>query len=108
MTEEEARKRREQYRGIRLQRKKPSGSVTLFASQFKSPIILLLILTAGLSLFLHDFTDALIVLVIILASGLLGYWQERGALGAVEKLLALVQPPRSRYGCFATVKLWKY
>ena len=32
-----------------------------------------------------------IILVIVLVSGLLGFWQERGAANAVEKLLAIVQ-----------------
>ena len=35
--------------------------------------------------------DATIILVIILVSSLLGFWQERGATNAVEKLLAVVQ-----------------
>ena len=35
--------------------------------------------------------NALIILVIVLGSGLLGFWQERGAADAVEKLLAIVQ-----------------
>jgi P-type Mg2+ transporter len=42
-------------------------------------------------IFLKDRTDAIIILTIVLASGLLGFWQERGASDAVEKLLALVQ-----------------
>jgi Mg2+-importing ATPase len=63
----------------------------LLLSQFKSPIILILICAALLSLFLHDATDAVIILVIVLVSGLLGFWQERGAVDAVQKLLAVVQ-----------------
>jgi len=35
--------------------------------------------------------NASIILVIIFASSLLGFWQERGATNAVEKLLAVVQ-----------------
>ncbi len=35
--------------------------------------------------------NAVIILVIILVSSLLGFWQERGATNAVEKLLAVVQ-----------------
>ena len=35
--------------------------------------------------------NASIILVIILASSLLGFWQERGATNAVERLLAVVQ-----------------
>ena len=63
----------------------------LLLSQFKSPIILILIFAAVLSLFLHDTTDAIIILLIVLVSGLLGFWQERGAADAVQKLLAVVQ-----------------
>lgn len=35
--------------------------------------------------------NASIILKIVLASGLLGFWQERSATSAVEKLLAIVQ-----------------
>jgi len=63
----------------------------LFFSQFKSPIILILIFAAVLSYFLDDPTDAIIILVIVGVSGLLGFWQERGAAGAVAKLLAMVE-----------------
>lgn len=34
--------------------------------------------------------DAVIIIFIVLVSGLLGFWQERGAVDAVEKLLAIV------------------
>lgn len=63
----------------------------LLLSQFKGPIILILTVSAFLSLFLRDSMDALIILAIVLVSGLLGFWQERGAAGAVQKLLLLVQ-----------------
>ena len=65
--------------------------VVLLLTQFKSPIILILIFAALLSVFLKDTVDASIILAIVLVSGLLGFWQERGAAGAVEKLLVVVQ-----------------
>ena len=52
--------------------------LSLLIAQFKSPIILILLLAAGLSLFLGEVTDASIILAIVLASGLLGFWQEWG------------------------------
>ena len=64
---------------------------TLLLSQFKSPIILILFFATGLSFFLHDTVDACIILSIVIVSGLLGFWQERGASNAVEKLLSIVQ-----------------
>ncbi len=52
-----------------------TSPVTLFLLQFKSPITLLLIAAAMLSLALKDNTDAIIILIIVLVSGLLGWWQ---------------------------------
>ncbi len=63
----------------------------LFLHQFSSPIILILIGAAVLSFFLHDATDAIIILSIVLASSLLGFWQEQGASNIVARLLARVQ-----------------
>ena len=70
-------------------------ALALLLAQFKSPIILILLFAAVLSLFLGEATDALIILAIVLASGLLGFWQERGAADALKKLLALVQTKAS-------------
>jgi Mg2+-importing ATPase len=63
----------------------------LLLKQFASPITLILIAGAILSLFLGDPADATIILIIVVASGMLGFWQERGAADAVAKLLAVVQ-----------------
>jgi len=65
--------------------------LVLLVSQFKSPIILVLIAAAGLSASLGQGIDASIVLVIVLGSGLVGFWQERGAADAVEVLLGRVR-----------------
>ncbi len=67
------------------------SAVTLLVSQFKSPIILILLFAAAISSILHDSTDSVIILVIVIISGLLGFWQEKGAANAVKKLLSMVQ-----------------
>jgi Mg2+-importing ATPase len=69
---------------------KRTGTFRLLLRQFTSPIVLILIAASVLSAFLQDVPDALIILAIVLASGLLGFWQEKGAANAVEKLLAVV------------------
>jgi P-type Mg2+ transporter len=91
LTTSEARRRLSQYGSNLLTPKKRSDTLTLLLSQFKSPIIVILLFATGLSFFLHDHVNALIILVIVFGSGLLGFWQERGAADAVEKLLAIVQ-----------------
>jgi Mg2+-importing ATPase len=87
LTSDEAIKRLIRY----VKPKKRSDALTLLLAQFKSPVILILIFAAGLSFFLGDPVNALIILVIIFVSSLLGFWQERSATNAVEKLLAIVQ-----------------
>jgi Mg2+-importing ATPase len=80
-----------QYGFNRLRAKRRTAALALFLGQFKSPIVLILLFAAALSLFLQDATDASIILTIVFISGLLGFWQEQGATDAVEKLLAIVQ-----------------
>ena len=91
LTEDEAEKRRAKYGSNLLRPKKRSDTLTLLLNQFKSPLILILIFAGGLSFLLGDPTNASIILAIILVSSILGFWQERGAAKAVEKLLAIVQ-----------------
>ena len=91
LTSGDAQKRLALYGSNLLKPKKRSDVLTLLISQFKSPIILILFFATGLSFFLHDRVDALIILLIVLVSGLLGFWQEYGASNAVEKLLSIVQ-----------------
>jgi Mg2+-importing ATPase len=88
---DEAQRRLLRYGSNLLKPKKKSDALTLLLAQFKSPIILILIFAAGLSFFLRNPIDATIILVIVLVSGFLGFWQERGAANAVQKLLAIVK-----------------
>jgi Mg2+-importing ATPase len=87
----EAAERLARYGANVLKPRRDAGVFSLFLAQFKSPLILILIFASGLSLFLGERTNAAIILVIVLLSGVLGFWQERGAANAVKKLLAIVQ-----------------
>ena len=91
LTEDEAKKRLASFGPNLLKPQKKADAFTIFLSQFKSPIIIILLFAAGLSFFLYDPADALIILAIVAVSGLLGFWQEKGAQNAIEKLLAIVQ-----------------
>ena len=91
LTAGEARERLARYGSNLLKPAKRSDVVTLLFDQFKSPLILILFFATGLSFFLHEPVDAFIILAILLVSGLLGFWQERGASNAVEKLLSIVR-----------------
>ncbi|HEU0273149.1 MAG TPA: magnesium-translocating P-type ATPase [Candidatus Udaeobacter sp.] len=91
LTSAEARARLAEFGENRISSRRHDNASALFISQFKSPIILILIAAAIVSLFLQDRTDATLILAIVLASGALGFWQEYAASDAVEKLRALVE-----------------
>jgi len=91
LTDEEGERRLSQYGYNLLKPKKKADALSLFANQFKSPLVIILVFAAVLSFFLQDPTSATIILIIVFISGLLGFWQERGATNAVEKLLSIVQ-----------------
>jgi Mg2+-importing ATPase len=89
-SDDAAQRLRSHGRNVLAPTKRPTWPRMLVA-QYRSPIVLILIFAAVISLFLHDLTDASIILLIIAVSGLLGFWQEFRATDAVRRLLDLVQ-----------------
>ncbi len=66
--------------------------LTLLIQQFTSPLMIVLLCAAGVSLALQDTVDAGVISVAILLNSLLGFIQEYKANQAMEKLRQLVQP----------------
>ncbi|OPY81650.1 MAG: Magnesium-transporting ATPase, P-type 1 [Syntrophorhabdus sp. PtaU1.Bin153] len=91
LTDIEAQRRLAFYGKNALKPKKRTDSLSLLIAQFRSPIIIILLFATGLSFLVHDATDALIILAIIVISSFLGFFQERGAVNAVQQLLSIVQ-----------------
>lgn len=67
-----------------------SKELKLLLRQFSSPLVLLLVIAVILSGFLGETSDTLIILGILLATGLISFWQELNAGRSVEKLKALI------------------
>ncbi|AWL10406.1 Calcium-transporting ATPase [Aquirufa nivalisilvae] len=64
--------------------------VRLFLTQFKSPLMLLLLGAVCFSAFLGDTSDVIIILFIVISTGLLSFFQERNAERVVAKLQSLI------------------
>ncbi|HEY1870104.1 MAG TPA: HAD-IC family P-type ATPase [Chitinophagaceae bacterium] len=64
----------------------------LFIRQFTSPLVLLLLVAVVLSGILGETSDMIIILSILLATGLLSFFQELNAGRAVEKLQQMIHP----------------
>jgi len=91
ITEKEAVKRRELFGPNSLKERINTTGLLIFLSQFKTPVTLLLIGAAILSMLLGDPIDSIIIFTIILVSSLLGFWQEKGAADAVSELNKMIQ-----------------
>jgi Mg2+-importing ATPase len=73
-----------------IQSKERVTPLGLFLNQFKSPIVLILIFATIISAFLKDWVDAVIILLIVLGSALLSFFQEYNANNSAEALRAQV------------------
>jgi len=73
-----------------LKEQRKTTAVGLLLSQFRSPLVLILIFAAIVSAFLGEWTDAGIVLAVVFGSTMLGFTQEYRASNAVEKLRSQV------------------
>jgi Ca2+-transporting ATPase len=89
----EVRQRRKQYGPNRIQREKSRGVIKLLLEQFTSPLILILIAAALMSWgvgYLPDqepkTLDAILILIIVVVSGLLGFFQNYRAERTLEAL----------------------
>ncbi|HEX9018439.1 MAG TPA: magnesium-translocating P-type ATPase [Anaerolineaceae bacterium] len=91
LTTAEAARRLARYGPNDLNLKRRTGPVEIFLSQFKSPIVIILLVATLISAFLQDWTDAIIILVIVLFSAVLSFFQEYSANNAAEKLRSQVQ-----------------
>jgi Mg2+-importing ATPase len=91
LTAGEAERRLAEHGPNSLRTETNGRTIRLLVEQFGSPIVLLLIGAASLSVLLHDATDGAIILAIVAASGVLGFWQEYNAANIVATLLSKVE-----------------
>jgi P-type Mg2+ transporter len=66
------------------------ADLMLLVTQFKSPLVLLLVFAVILSMVLGEYSDSVIILAVLLTTGILGFIQERNAGRAVQKLQEMV------------------
>lgn len=91
LNEDELQKRLKETAKNAIRAHRNNSTFSILLKQFKSSIILILICAAILSFILQDNTDAIIILIIVFASGLLSFWQENGAANAMKKLLEIIR-----------------
>jgi len=92
LAEKEALKRLIIYGPNELKKKKGKSPISLFLQQFANVLIVILLIAVGLSLFVGEPIDAIIILAIVVASATLGFTQEYRSEKAVEALKRMAAP----------------
>lgn len=65
-------------------------AITLLGNQFKSPLVLILIGAATISIVVSSWVDAAVLLLIVLGSTLMGFTQEYVAHNTLERMRSIV------------------
>src|SRR3990167_3500705 len=76
LTSSEAERRLHSYGFNELQTKEKVHYLKIMLRQFSSPLVLILIAALGISLFLGESADAIVIGIIIIINALLGFFQE--------------------------------
>lgn len=87
-----AAQRLEAYGPNRLIEKPPRSAGSVLAAQFKSLLIVVLMIAAIVAALIGDLSDGVVILVVVVINALLGFYQEYQAeksLSALKKMLAL-------------------
>ncbi len=92
LSEDEAKKRLEHYGTNMLPRAKKKTLLSSLAAQFKSPLILLLMAGAVVSIALGQIHDGIAIVLILILNGIIGFIQEFRADKAMEALKKMAAP----------------
>jgi len=90
LTEAEAAARLRRHGRNVLREERALSALRVLAGQFRSPLVLILVFAAVISLVVRDWLEASIILAIVLGSAGLGAWQEYRASAAVRRLRARI------------------
>lgn len=92
LSEAEANRRYEINGGNELKGKKKKTLPETFLEQLNDPLIYVLIAAAIVSVILHEISDAVIIIVVVLVNSIVGMVQEGKAQKALESLKKLASP----------------
>ncbi|RLE95203.1 MAG: ATPase [Thermoprotei archaeon] len=92
LSEEEAKRRLELYGFNEIPERRKRGPLDIFIDQFKSILVLLLVVTTIVSFLLGEVKDAFAILAIVIINTILGFIQEYRAEKSVEMLKKLAAP----------------
>ena len=92
LTSAEAARRHEKHGPNELVERGTKSPWLILWEQFTGIMIVILIISAGISVILHEYTDALVILIIVVLNAVLGFTQEYRAEKAMAALKKMAVP----------------
>lgn len=92
LSSEEAARRLQEYGKNRLPEKKRKSTFKMFLAQLQDTMIYILLAATVLSIFMRDYAEAIIILVVVLLNAAIGVFQENKAEAAMDALKKLTTP----------------
>jgi len=76
LSQEEVQKRLQEFGTNELKKEKQVSPIKLLLEQFTDILIIILLIATGLSVYLGELTDAIVIIAIVLACAILGFLEE--------------------------------
>lgn len=92
LTSELVRKRLSKFGPNEFEEKREFSAWKLLLTQFRSPLIYVLVAAGLVTLALHEWLDAGIIFLVVLSNTALGFWQEFKAAKSLEALKGYLKP----------------
>lgn len=86
----EVKRRQKQFGPNTVSEKKGRGPLVRFLLQFHQPLVYILLVAAGVTGFLEEWVDAMVILGVVLVNAVVGFIQESKAEKALESLKKMV------------------
>ena len=92
LSRREAMERKAKYGANKLKEQEQKSVGQMILEQLNDPLILILVVAMAISLMLHEFGDAVIIVAVVVLNGAVGIIQEGKAGRAVEALKKISSP----------------
>ena len=86
LSDEEVKIREKEFGKNKLPEEKPLSKLKIYLEQFKSSLIYILIFAGIITLFLREFTDAIVIFAAVLVNSTVGFIQENKASKSLKEL----------------------
>jgi len=91
LSEKEVEIRQKEFGKNELPEEKPLSSFKIFLEQFRSPLIYILVIAGFITLFLKEWTDAIVIFGAVILNTIVGFFQENKAVKTLDELKKVVK-----------------